>query len=146
MKKIFLLALTSLFALTGCNNEEKHNSEEEPVVPVEPVVEESEVVKRAKAELGKPYAWGAVGPDNYDASGFVCYCLTGEHSRFATTTTFMNYPVAETPTAGDICVNAYNCGIYIEEGKMIFAAGFGDVVRYGDIESTMIVVKYPGNN
>jgi hypothetical protein len=30
----------------------------------------------ALAQLGKPYVWGAEGPDSFDCSGFVWYCLT----------------------------------------------------------------------
>jgi hypothetical protein len=30
----------------------------------------------ALAQLGKPYVWGAEGPDEFDCSGFVYYCLT----------------------------------------------------------------------
>lgn len=33
----------------------------------------SAVVARAIQELGKPYQWGAVGPDAYDCSGLVYY-------------------------------------------------------------------------
>lgn len=29
----------------------------------------------ALAQLGKPYVWGAVGPNSFDCSGFVYYCL-----------------------------------------------------------------------
>ena len=29
----------------------------------------------ALAQLGKPYVWGAEGPDSFDCSGFVYYCL-----------------------------------------------------------------------
>ncbi len=54
------------------------------------------VVDRAYGELGKPYAWGAVGPNSYDCSGLVSYCLTGSHSRLGTTGTFMGWPHAST--------------------------------------------------
>ena len=33
----------------------------------------SSAVARAYAEIGKPYAWGAVGPNAYDCSGLVSY-------------------------------------------------------------------------
>ena len=32
------------------------------------------VVNCARNQLGKPYIWGAVGPDSFDCSGLVCYC------------------------------------------------------------------------
>ena len=38
------------------------------------------VVNRAYSQLGKPYQWGAVGPNSFDCSGLVSYCLTGSYS------------------------------------------------------------------
>ena len=64
------------------------------------------VVDRAYGELGKPYAWGAVGPNSYDCSGLVSYCLTGSHSRLGTTGTFMGWTHVSNPQPGDICVNS----------------------------------------
>ena len=34
------------------------------------------IVSRAYSQLGKPYVWGACGPNSFDCSGFVSYCLT----------------------------------------------------------------------
>ena len=47
------------------------------------------IVSRAYSQLGKPYVWGACGPNSFDCSGFVSYCLTGSYSRLGTTLTFM---------------------------------------------------------
>ena len=38
------------------------------------------IVSRAYSQLGKPYVWGAFGPDSFDCSGFVSYCLTGSYT------------------------------------------------------------------
>jgi len=35
-------------------------------------------IEIALAQQGKPYVWGARGPDSFDCSGFVYYCLTQE--------------------------------------------------------------------
>ncbi len=145
MKKIvFLLPILCFCSLVSCNKEAEQNNEESsiPDDPNKPLSQESEIFKRAMEELGKPYAWGAVGPDSYDASGFVSYCLTGQHIRLGTCNTFMGYPVADDPVPGNICVNQNNCGIYAGNNQMIFAPGPGQVVKYGSIESTMIIVKY----
>ena len=32
-----------------------------------------EVLKEAQRHLGKPYVWGAAGPNSFDCSGFVSY-------------------------------------------------------------------------
>ena len=34
-----------------------------------------EMIETARAQLGKPYVWGAEGPNAFDCSGFVYYCL-----------------------------------------------------------------------
>ncbi len=100
-----------------------------------------DVVERAKKELGKPYAWGGVGPDAYDASGFVSYCLTGTHALIGTAATFMSWPRVSNPTPGDVCVCSYHCGIYVGPNKMIHAPSAGAVVSYGAIQGDMIIVR-----
>ena len=32
------------------------------------------VMSCARKQVGKPYVWGATGPDSFDCSGLVCYC------------------------------------------------------------------------
>ena len=100
------------------------------------------VVDRAYGELGKPYAWGAVGPNSYDCSGLVSYCLTGSHSRLGTTGTFMGWTHVSNPQPGDICVNSHHCGIYIGDGQMIHAPRTGDVVKVAGVHSGMVYVRY----
>ena len=100
------------------------------------------VVDRAYSQMGKPYQWGACGPDSFDCSGLVSYCLTGSYSRLGTTYTFMNWTRVSDPQPGDICVNANHCGIYIGGGQMIHAPQTGDVVKVGSVRSNMIYVRY----
>lgn len=100
------------------------------------------VVDRAYGELGKPYAWGAVGPNSYDCSGLVSYCLTGSHSRLGTTGTFMGWTHVSNPQPGDVCVNSHHCGIYIGDGQMIHAPRTGDVVKVSGVHSGMVYVRY----
>ena len=100
------------------------------------------VVDRAYGELGNPYAWGAVGPNSYDCSGLVSYCLTGSHSRLGTTGTFMGWTHVSNPQPGDICVNSHHCGIYIGDGQMIHAPRTGDVVKVSGVHSGMVYVRY----
>ncbi len=100
------------------------------------------VVNRAYAELGKPYVWGGVGPDGYDCSGFVSYCLTGSHSRLGTTYTFMGWTRVSDPQPGDVCVNSGHTGIYIGGGQMIHAATYGVGVVVGSVQGGMIYVRY----
>ena len=102
----------------------------------------SDTVSRAYACLGAPYSWGAVGPDSYDCSGLVSYCLTGNHARLGTTGTFMGWSQVSDPQPGDICTSSYHCGIYIGDGQMIHAADYGIGVIIGPIQSDMIIVRW----
>lgn len=100
------------------------------------------VVNRAYSQLGKPYQRGAVGPNSFDCSGLVSYCLTGSYSRLGTTGTFMGWTRVSNPQPGDICVNSHHCGIYIGGGQMIHAPRTGDVVKVSSVHSDMIYVRY----
>ena len=100
------------------------------------------VVNRAYSQLGKPYQWAAVGPNSFDCSGLVSYCLTGSYSRLGTTGTFMGWTRVSNPQPGDICVNSHHCGIYIGGGQMIHAPRTGDVVKVSSVHSGMIYVRY----
>ena len=100
------------------------------------------VVNRAYSQLGKPYQWSAVGPNSFDCSGLVSYCLTGSYSRLGTTGTFMGWTRVSNPQPGDICVNSHHCGIYIGGGQMIHAPRTGDVVKVSSVHSDMIYVRY----
>lgn len=100
------------------------------------------VVNRAYSQLGKPYQRGAVGPNSFDCSGLVSYCLTGSYSRLGTTGTFMGWTRVSSPQPGDICVNSHHCGIYIGGGQMIHAPRTGDVVKVSSVHSGMIYVRY----
>ncbi|MCI8468872.1 MAG: hydrolase Nlp/P60, partial [Eggerthellaceae bacterium] len=100
------------------------------------------VVDRAYSQLGKPYAWGAVGPNSFDCSGLVSYALTGSYSRLGTTYTFMGWTRVTDPQPGDVCTNDHHCGIYIGGGQMIHAPRTGDVVKVSGVHAGMIYVRY----
>ena len=99
------------------------------------------IVSRAYSQLGKPYVWGACGPNSFDCSGFVSYCLTGSYSRLGTTLTFMGWTRVSNPQPGDVVTTATHCGIYIGNGQMIHAPQTGDVVKVGPVQSGMIYVR-----
>lgn len=99
------------------------------------------IVSRAYSQLGKPYVWGAYGPNSFDCSGFVSYCLTGSYTRLGTTLTFMGWTRVSNPQPGDVVTTATHCGIYIGNGQMIHAPHTGDVVKIGPVQSGMIYVR-----
>ncbi len=99
------------------------------------------VVDRAYSQYGKPYVWAAVGPNSYDCSGFVSYCLSGSCSRLGTTYTFLGWTAVTDPQPGDICVNAQHCGIYVGNGMMVHASVSQGVVE-APVWSSMVYRRY----
>ena len=64
------------------------------------------VVDRAYAQLGKPYVWGAAGPNSFDCSGLVGYCITGKMgNHWCTTYTMASWKRVTNPQPGDFCLN-----------------------------------------
>ena len=100
------------------------------------------VVDRARSKLGCPYVWGAVGPNSFDCSGFVGYCLTGKYQRIWTSGDFYSLPAVSDPRPGDICSRSGHCGIYIGGGQMIHAPSSGDVVKIAPVPSNMKIVRF----
>lgn len=104
----------------------------------------SSIVSRAESMLGRPYEWGAAGPDSFDCSGLVSYCLTGSFVHMWSTTDIITWPRVSDPQPGDICVTATHCGVYVGGGMMIHAPQTGDVVKESPVHSGMIYVRYGG--
>ncbi len=128
---------------SGSSSSNKNNASSSATNNSKPQsVSGNSVVNRAYSQLGKPYQWAAVGPNSFDCSGLVSYCLTGSYSRLGTTGTFMGWTRVSSPQPGDICVNSHHCGIYIGGGQMIHAPRTGDVVKVSSVHSGMIYVRY----
>ena len=100
------------------------------------------VVDRAYAQLGKPYVWGACGPNSFDCSGLVGYCLTGNFRRYWTTYEIDDWPRVSNPVPGDICIRNGHTGVYIGNGQMIHAPRTGDVVKIAAVQRSMWYVRY----
>ena len=98
-------------------------------------------VSRAYSALGKPYVWGATGPNSFDCSGLVGFCLTGRYSRSCTSASLNALPTVSNPQPGDVCVRSGHCGIYIGNGQMIHAPHTGDVVKVASVPSNMRIVR-----
>lgn len=108
-----------------------------------PTVTGNVVVDRAYAQLGKPYGWGAAGPNSFDCSGLVGYALTGTMgNHWCTTSTIAGWTRVTNPQPGDICINSHHTGVYIGGGQMIHAPHTGDVVKVSGVHSDMWYVRY----
>lgn len=103
------------------------------------------VVDRAYSKLGYPYVWGAGGPNSFDCSGFVSYCLTGSYGRvLGTTYTMANWPQVTDPRPGDITWRWEHVGIYIGGGQMIHASTSRTGVILASVPGNMIYRRYCG--
>ena len=109
-------------------------------------VDGGSVVSRAYSKLGCAYSWGGIGPNSFDCSGFVSYCLTGRYCRLGTTGTFMGWTRVSDPQPGDVVVNSYHTGIYIGNGQMIHASDYKTGVIISSVAAGMnnnyIFVRY----
>lgn len=93
-------------------------------------------VKAAYAELGKPYVWGAAGPETFDCSGLAQWVwakagvalphYTGDQWQTGRQVTRAALVPGDLVFFGD---DLYHVGIYVGAGKMIDAPHSGAVVR-----------------
>lgn len=108
-----------------------------------PTVTGNIIVDRAYAQLGKPYVWAAAGPNAFDCSGLVGYCITGTYgNHWCSTYTMASWTRVTDPQPGDFCLNSHHTGIYIGNGQMIHAPRTGDVVKISAVHSDMYYVRY----
>lgn len=103
----------------------------------------SQVVSIAMQHLGKPYQWGAAGPDSFDCSGLVMYCyaqigISLPHS--AASQYNRGAKIArENLASGDLVFfgksSVSHVGIYAGGGQYIHAPHTGDVVKVSSLNS-----------
>jgi cell wall-associated NlpC family hydrolase len=93
-------------------------------------------VREAYAQLGKPYEWGAAGPDSFDCSGLtlLVWAKAGialSHSSSVQWNEGRRVSRAEL-VPGDLVffhADLHHVGIYVGDGNMIDAPRTGEVVR-----------------
>lgn len=99
-----------------------------------PVIGGADAVSRAYSCIGIPYVLGGGGPESFDCSGFVSYCLTGRTGRILGTTWSMaGYPTVSNPQPGDICYWDGHVGLYVGGGGMVHAS-----LSQGQVVSTTV--------
>ncbi len=97
------------------------------------------LAKLIAQEMGKPYQWGAEGPDSYDCSGLVYFIydklgislprVARDQAKVGT------YVPKEELEYGDLVFfardgkNVHHVGIYVGDGMMVHAPQTGDVVK-----------------
>ena len=99
----------------------------------------SAAVSRAYAELGKPYGWGGVGPDYYDCSGLVSYCISGAHTRIYTAAALWSHASCDEVEGAPVACSSSHCGLAIGGSRMIHAPQTGDVVKISALRGHCVV-------
>lgn len=96
----------------------------------------SSIVSFAKTKLGKPYVWGAQGPNSFDCSGFTYYVVKSKLGKSIPRTSsaqskYGTYVSKSNLKAGDLVFfdtigsnngNVSHAGIYIGNGQFIHAS------------------------
>ncbi|WP_033295572.1 C40 family peptidase [Amycolatopsis jejuensis] len=104
-----------------------------------------QAIDAALGKLGKPYVWGATGPDSFDCSGLMqwAYRQAGislprssrEQSTFGTAVSRSQLQ------PGDLVFYyspVSHVGMYIGDGKMVHAPTSGDVVKISPLQSQYV--------
>ena len=103
-------------------------------------------VNTAKAQLGKPYVYGAAGPDSFDCSGLTMYAWRAggvglPHSAEMQYNAIAHISVSQLQP-GDLIFYGtpiHHVGMYVGGGQMIEAPYTGAVVRYASIYRSDLV-------
>lgn len=97
------------------------------------------IINEAYKHLGKPYVWGATGPNSFDCSGFTSYVYRKAAGIDITRTTFSQVNVGRPVSRGDlkpgdlVFPSAGHVGIYVGGGNIIHAPQTGDNVKVSPI-------------
>jgi cell wall-associated NlpC family hydrolase len=87
----------------------------------------------AMAQLGKPYQWGAAGPDSYDCSGLVYAAYAAAGIRIARTTYQWQQDGPVIPLSqiqpGDLLFSAGSDGTASNPGHVVMYLGGGQVIE-----------------
>jgi peptidoglycan DL-endopeptidase CwlO len=97
-------------------------------------------VRAAASQIGKPYRWGAAGPDSYDCSGLTMWSwahggVSLPHSSGAQYSSLPHVSLSNL-APGDLVFYGspiHHVGIYAGGGRMIHAPQTGETVRYESI-------------
>lgn len=119
-----------------------------PAVHASPAA--AQAIAYARAQIGKPYLWGATGPDAFDCSGLVqqAYAHAGISIARTTFDQWRTEPHVTTPEPGDLAFFAGadgtmtdpgHVGIVIGGGNMIQALGKGTLVMVSSYDRPDLV-------
>ncbi len=97
-------------------------------------------VRVAEAQLGKPYVWGAAGPDTFDCSGLTMYAYAAAGIALPHFTGAQwnvgRHVALSALLPGDLVFyysDLHHMGMYVGNGQVIEAPHTGDVVKFAPI-------------
>ena len=103
----------------------------------------SAVIAFARAQIGKPYQWGAAGPDTFDCSGLTLMAWAQAGVNLSHYTGYQWAETRRVPLSdlqpgdlvfyGDSGPTSHHMGLYIGNDTMINAPNTGSFVRYDNI-------------
>ena len=116
----------------------------------------SKVISYAKQLLGKPYVWGAQGPNGFDCSGFTYYVFknaagitlprtSAAQSKYGVAVSKSNLKPGDLvffDTSGPNNGGVTHCGMYIGDGQFIHAASGQGKVVINNLNSSYYVNAY----
>lgn len=107
-----------------------------------------DAIKRACAQIGKPYVYGAGGPDSFDCSGLTMYAWAGHvsltHSAAGQLGQITQISRSEL-RPGDLVFYyspIHHVGIYAGGGWIVHAPTTGDYVRMAKIDQSATAVAF----
>ncbi|PEH08639.1 hypothetical protein CP354_02500 [Lactobacillus sp. UMNPBX3] len=124
------------FSFNGTPVTSNNNPSSTPAVPQGN--KGQQVVALARQQIGKPYVWGATGPNSFDCSGLVQYVYRQVGVNLPRTTTQQEYcghaVSFNNLQPGDLMFwgkygSAYHVGIYTGNGNVLFAPQPGQTVK-----------------
>jgi cell wall-associated NlpC family hydrolase len=108
--------------------------------PGPPASGASAAVAKAKEQIGKPYEYGADGPDSFDCSGLTQYAWKAGGKSLPHSSKAQYSGTTRVPTdsllPGDLLFYGspiHHVGIYVGNGQMVEASQTGTPVRYASI-------------
>lgn len=112
------------------------------------------IVNLAAKQLGKPYFWGAEGPNSFDCSGLIYYVYKNaagmtlprtsiEQSKTGITVSISNLKPGDLIfSSTDGSGNVNHVGIYVGNNEMIHATKPGDVVKKSKMNTSYWIDSY----
>ena len=109
-------------------------------------VDVAAAIKAAASKLGRPYVWGAVGPDTFDCSGLTSWAwkqagvtiprTSQQQAKYGTAVKLANIQ------PGDLVTSNWGSGpnshvaLYVGNGRLIHAPRPGRNVTYAKLDAT----------